>query len=117
MLQYFRVSSTFLFLEESCRGPDPTDFNDPTLLLHLFFSILIGRSCKWHDKSKLNHICTMESFCMLILNVNERAKRGPINSNGARRPLYELSRELEYALEDGETVYFLFPVCPLPCIW
>jgi len=89
MLQYFRVSSTFLFLEESYRGPDPTDFNDPTLLLHLFFSILIGRSCKWHDKSKLNHICTMESFCMLILNVNERAKASPINSNGARMPPYK----------------------------
>ena len=29
----------------------------------------------------------------------------------------ELSRELEYALEDGETVYSLFPVCPLPCLW
>ncbi|KAG6750590.1 hypothetical protein POTOM_045088 [Populus tomentosa] len=28
----------------------------------------------------------------------------------------ELSRELEDALEDGETVYSLFPVRPLPCL-
>ncbi|KAF9670045.1 hypothetical protein SADUNF_Sadunf13G0027700 [Salix dunnii] len=53
---------------------------------------------------------------MLIHNVNERAKAGPIKSNGAQTPLYELNREHEYALEDGETVCFLFPVCPPACL-